>query len=254
MTDSQLDPLLRALRDDLPSEHDAARIRARLVGAGVLAAGVATPAAAAGASGWLGKLALLPLGAKIGLAVAATSLALAPVAYGVVTNGRAPRGASTPAAPAPARTTPTVNTAAAPARDARAAAPVGEESAASPADLAAPQVTRERVRSLPDALPAKTAERPVEPEPAPAGETAAVGSFPLAAAAGPARDEGTLRAETALMERALAALGAGDRAAARRLLQEHATRFPNGLLAPERARAFERLSALEAGADAGGRR
>jgi hypothetical protein len=52
-------------------------------------------------------------------------------------------------------------------------------------------------------------------------------------------DEGTLRAETALIERALAAIRAGDATRARALLAEHAERFPKGLLLRERERALE---------------
>jgi hypothetical protein len=43
------------------------------------------------------------------------------------------------------------------------------------------------------------------------------------------------------MEQAMLALGEGDTALARRSLDEHARRFPAGLLQPERERALERL-------------
>lgn len=43
------------------------------------------------------------------------------------------------------------------------------------------------------------------------------------------------------MERAMVALGAGDLELARRSLQEHARRFPDGLLERERERALARL-------------
>jgi TolA-binding protein len=58
-------------------------------------------------------------------------------------------------------------------------------------------------------------------------------------------DEGTLRAETALMERALAALEMNDFDTARRELNAHAARFPNGHLKPERESALGRMLAKE---------
>jgi hypothetical protein len=71
---------------------------------------------------------------------------------------------------------------------------------------------------------------------------ASAAAFPSddAAAAGP---ESTLREETVLVERALYALRLGDRDGARRALDEHARRFPDGLLAPERDRALSRVNA-----------
>jgi hypothetical protein len=70
-----------------------------------------------------------------------------------------------------------------------------------------------------------------------------VGSFPTVEAK--PIDEGTLRAETALMERALAAIKRGDVATARRELAAHAARFPDGHLKRERERALARTADKE---------
>lgn len=70
----------------------------------------------------------------------------------------------------------------------------------------------------------------------------AVGAFPIAPAV---EDEGTLRAETALMEQALGAIKHGDWVTAKQKLAEHARTFPNGHLAPERERALERMREKE---------
>lgn len=51
----------------------------------------------------------------------------------------------------------------------------------------------------------------------------------------------SLGEETRLMEQAMVALGEGDRELARRSLEEHARRFPGGLLQRERERALARL-------------
>jgi len=58
----------------------------------------------------------------------------------------------------------------------------------------------------------------------------------------PPRNESTLAAETQLLDRAFAALAAGDRSTASALVAEHARRFPNGLLRQERERARNRLA------------
>jgi phage shock protein A len=51
----------------------------------------------------------------------------------------------------------------------------------------------------------------------------------------------TLGEETRLVEQAMLAMGEGDRDLARGLLEEHARRFPAGLLERERERALVRL-------------
>jgi TolA-binding protein len=87
--------------------------------------------------------------------------------------------------------------------------------------------------------------RGVEGVPASPGSRAPEGVAAFDASAAEAPDEGTLRAETALLEQALAALKHGDLAAARRELARHAAQFPNGHLAPERERALARIREKE---------
>jgi hypothetical protein len=106
----------------------------------------------------------------------------------------------------------------------------------------------------------------VEPVPAPAPEPPAAPVFikaptttvsartrrpPERHVAVAAVDPGTLAKETALLRQADAALRAGDTARAIALLDQHAARFPQGVLAPERT--AERLIVLcqVGGADRG---
>jgi hypothetical protein len=56
----------------------------------------------------------------------------------------------------------------------------------------------------------------------------------------------SLRDEAELLERALAALHAGDRAGAQRWLGAHETRFPHGVLRRDRERARRHLEKLSA--------
>jgi TolA-binding protein len=56
----------------------------------------------------------------------------------------------------------------------------------------------------------------------------------------------SLGEETRLMEQAMVALGEGDQQQARRSLEEHARRFPGGLLQRERERGLARLRHVEA--------
>lgn len=61
----------------------------------------------------------------------------------------------------------------------------------------------------------------------------------------------SLGEETRLMEQAMVALGEGDHELARRSLEEHARRFPGGLLQRERERALARLRQADAERAAG---
>jgi hypothetical protein len=227
------DPFIAALRGDLPTERDQARVRARLLSAGLLVGtGLTAPGVAAGgaaASGLLPKLLALPMMAKIGLAATVVGLSAAPiagyVAHDAAKPASAPIGAPREVAEVrPALTTATTSIATVTALPAAQATPA--EPAKSP---------RERVRSLPefssDVTPAPALAVP------PAGPS--VGSFEAPSAKAAPVDEGTLRAETALIERALAAIRAGEATRARALLAEHGERFPNGLLVRERERALE---------------
>lgn len=226
------DPFINALRDDLPTERDRARIRARLLAAGVIAStGLAAPGVAAGgtaATGLLPKLLALPMFAKVGLAATVVGLSAVPVArYTARTEARppAPRSSARDAAP--------VRPAATAARTAAQAVTAAPPSVDPPAVQR--ELPRERVRSLPEFSRAQNAPS----DALPAVARPSVGSFDAPPAP---LDEGTLRAETALIEGALAAIRSGDTARAHALLAEHATQFPNGLLIRERQRALARVN------------
>jgi hypothetical protein len=226
-TEDENDPFTEELRLDLPKAADETRVRARLISAGVLAgASVVVPGAATAAAapsiGLFSKLVALPLLAKVGAGVAVATLASVPVvahlARDTVSTQQA-HATVTPVAPLPA-----------PKPELVAAAPTplpAEEPSVTPTPPLTPRTlvaTRERV-----------VEQPLPTRPS-------VGSF--APASAPV-DEGTLRAETALMEHALAALQRGDVTTARRGLAAHAAQYPNGHLAPERQRALERMLGKE---------
>jgi len=113
---------------------------------------------------------------------------------------------------------------------------------------------RSAAPARPHHLTATPAPRPAEPAPQPAVEppplepaAPVVERAPVVHAHRPARSVApdparTLAAETALLRDADRALRAGDTATALARLDEHATRFPNGALAPERV--AERLIVL----------
>ncbi|HTQ07884.1 MAG TPA: hypothetical protein VMI54_28725 [Polyangiaceae bacterium] len=261
------DPFTEALRDDWPSAADEARVRARLAAAGVLAGvGAVAPGATAATTGTastsvLAKALGLPLAAKVG----ATAVLVGAISVPIVRTkwlAHESARASVPSA-APARShsalpsgvsqaepgsVPAAGTRAAAADVALAppasstvgvAADVTSESAAANAASASAFVgpASPVVNRLSHARDSAAAG----PDGASASRPAA-GSFPVAAAP---EDEGTLRAETALMEQALGALGRGDLARAKRKLAEHARTFPDGHLAPERDRALERVREKE---------
>jgi len=245
MNDSDQEPDLftQALRADLPSERDEARVRSRLVAAGVLAgASLAAPSAAAATTGgFFSKLSALPLGLKIGASVAVVGVAALPVYEGVASlhedagarNGAlaVASNAKPPAERAASQPNPSPVAPAAqpvlPALEASALEANGVAADARVAPVEPQRSARMPSRSVEPATPS------VEPNTLPA-----VGAFPASEPA--PLDEGTLRAETALMERALAALRRNDFTTARQELRAHAARFPNGHLKPERERALER--------------
>jgi hypothetical protein len=224
----ETDPFIDALRADLPTERDEARVRARLLAAGVIAStGLAAPGVAAGgavAGGLLPKLLALPMFAKVGLAATVVGLSAVPVArYSARSDVKAPATQST-------------------VPEARPTAVAAAPTHAEPANVAPPSIEpaaatkelpRERARSLPEFSGVSVA--PGTPSEAPVVARPSIGAFE----APPAQlDEGTLRAETALIEGALAAIRGGDTTRARDLLTRHATQFPNGLLVRERERAL----------------
>ena len=229
--DPDLDPFTEALRQDLPSGRDDARVRARLVSAGMLAgAGALAPgAAAATAGGLLAKLGGLPIAAKIGASALVVGVAALPVIEsvrgGADADAARPRAAAGTAQARPARA-PERTTAGATMLEAVPEAPVVPAAPPRPAGRAArapaPEATSARAEMPPGPARAAAAFSVEEPI-----------------------DEGTLRAETALLERALAAIRSGDLGTARRELAAHAAQFPNGHLKPERERALERALGKE---------
>jgi outer membrane biosynthesis protein TonB len=226
-TEDENDPFTEELRLDLPSPADDARVRARLISAGLLAgASVVIPGAATAAAapsvGLFSKLVALPLLAKVGAGVAVATLASVPIVAHVARDtASTPRALATvtPAAPPPTPKTELV---------AAAPAPMPAEE---PSVTQAPEVAPRTQAAAREPLVQPVVELPIPTRPS-------VGSF--APAPAPV-DEGTLRAETALMEHALAALQRGDVTTARRGLAAHAAQYPNGHLAPERQRALERM-------------
>ncbi len=255
--DGELDPFTEALREDLPSAHDEARLRVRLASAGILAgAGVMTPAATAAATGTatagvFAKLVALPLAVKVG-----ATLALAGVAVVPLVHARAPARRTPVEAPAravvlsPHRAEALRRVEVTPSAAARTPAPpvdMATTTSTAPVRVEAPSApmlglaTRTPKRGAAEVAPARdVGDGPVAVAIASAR---AVAAFPAAPAA--SEDEGTLRDETAMMERALAAMKQGDFGAARRELALHAARFPNGHLAPERDRALARIREKE---------
>jgi hypothetical protein len=201
---SELGPEARALLDAArqayePTLADRARVRAALdTRMATLSAGGAAPSAAP--KTWtVGQVAVGALGAG----------ALALLAFGLVTKPWLSRGAIS-AGPAPVQIAPQV-----PAEPPALAPP---EFAAAPA-LRVDEVPTVSVESLPGALPPKPALRALPPKPAPPSVSPA---------------DGSLEAEVALVREAQAALAVGDAAKALSALDEHARRFPAGVMTEER--------------------
>lgn len=255
--DFELELFTEALREDLPSARDEARLRVRLASAGILAgAGIITPAATAAATGTatagvFAKVVALPLALKVGMSLALAGVAVVPLVHSRLRTLGAPAEVSRPTArqvavPLLPRTTETraSTPAVVPAASAaQTASPASfEPKRAEAASAVAAEVG---ARALNRAAREGASARNVGGSPvAPATPSlSGVGAFPVAPAA--SEDEGTLRAETALMERALAAMQQGDFKTARRELTLHAAQFPNGHLAPERDRALARIRETE---------
>jgi hypothetical protein len=255
--DPDVDSFIDALRSDLPSQADERRIHARLVAAGVgVGTGLALPSMAAAASagakaGLLPKLALLSWGAKMGLAGAIIAAVAVPVA-------------SELAKPEPVAAPTTVAAATeSPAGTKRGGSPPP----ALPGDtenevLRLPEQAASWERSRPEVgarskLVERARQKPEEsrPEALPRGDRPSAASpsfarFPGVEAPRAASSElqtSTLRQEAEVIERALSALRAGDRATALHWLAEHARRFPQGQLRRERERAFERAKDMNGG-------
>lgn len=233
MNGSDDDPFTRALRGDLPGPGDEARVRSRLVSAGVLAGAVAAPVGTAAAAGGVtAKVVALPLAVKLGASLAVVGLVTVPV----VSHWTSSSVSSAPKLTATLTARPVAFEKAGPVTApvrAAAAEPTNRPEPVVEVAAAAHETARPSLRE-----PAK-APLPAATKPLPS-----VASFEEVAAPKPL-DEGSLRAETALMERALSALKRDDVATARAALLEHARMFPNGHLVRERERALERTLGKE---------
>lgn len=250
-TDPEDSLLEEALRQDFPSADAEARVRRRLLAAGVAVGNgmaVGSAAAAGGASGaatGLGvasKALMTSWGVKLGVmaAVAVPAVGLlvdhqlaAPASSAPTAVTRQASEPSPAARPTPAREAPPHEPAAAPSPNAAERAPNGPRSALNTA------------AALPAAAPV-VAVAAAAPQPS-------RGSFEPAEPASPSKATSTLAEETRLLDAAFAelALGHADRAAA--LIGEHERRFPQGLLRKERQRAQLRLSEISRGESEGGR-
>lgn len=230
------DMLEEALRGDFPTPATEARVRRRLLAAGVAVGhGVATTtAAAAGAGGVAAKLAGLSWGLKLGLAA---SLAIPTVGLLLDSQVEPPRAAEAPVVAA-ARPAPLTNTQ--PVEPSPEAPRVA--SAAEPAATSGRRQLRASKSPAPEAAPAANlAATPAAPSQA---------DFAVATVPSPARAPqigSTLAEETRLLDGAFAELAAGNRGRAALLIQEHEARFPAGLLQRERERAKTRLSEMSRG-------
>lgn len=245
----------QALRADLPSISEQNRLRPRILAAGVAVGTVlgSTNLAAAtpvsfGASA-LSKLSALSWPAKLGL----TALLAAPVA-------------AIPLVSAPVRGAELVSQVRSSAATVRARAAAQALPGGPSPPLEQPQpVEREppedELRPAQAKVVASVSVAAPTPTPTPAASVASPtadgtssASQPVSAAFDAAahdvpasesqqlRSSSTLAAETQLLDRAFAALAAGERNTAAALVAEHARRFPNGLLRQERERARARLA------------
>ncbi len=284
-SDPDVSTLIDALRDDLPSERDSARLRARLAALGIAAssglsattaaaatAGGAAKSAAAGAAGGATTGALggaaaqattWSLAVKVGVVAAVSASAVVAPAW-VLSSRPSDEQRQSVAASASARA-PAHGAAARPLRgvanEARSPSEGAEtrdatDTTPAPA-LASAQSPNAAAARAADAASAESAAPPTGVARAASAAAAPTLDAPRgsgapsvagfdANSAGTAREATTLREETRLIDGALAALRGGDIARANALLSEHAQRFPDGLLRRERTRAERKLHELEA--------
>jgi len=231
-----------ALRADLPTSAQQERVRRRLLAAGLaVGAEVATTSAAATASqtsvaaSAAAKFGALPWAAKIGLSFALTTTVLsAPLWVRSATKPTAHAMDTRPATPsAPAVAHRATTGAVAPV----VAEPTLPESNAAPALEATPIAAGPRSTDSAASAPTQEPKRD--------GTAPAVAAFAAESNGKPssAQATSTLAEETRLLDRAFAALTAGDSETAAALIAEHERRFPDGLLRQERERARDRLNA-----------
>jgi hypothetical protein len=229
--DSEDSALEQALRSDLPTDEAAARMRRRLLAAGVAVGnGMAvTTAAAAGSApgfiaGTVAKVSALSWGVKVGFAAAVAIPSLGLLAERA-TEQPAVAAVSAPARPAARAVEAAVPEARAPQRVAPAVeAP--QEPSPEPARVGMGALLEVKPRTVEPALdPTRPSQLQFE-----AGEPAS------------SKAASTLAEETRILDAAFAELANGNEARAAELLREHEARFSNGLLKRERERAKARLN------------
>jgi hypothetical protein len=227
-----------ALRGDLPSRDTEARLRRRLIAAGVAVGnGIATTAAAGTASGAattgvLAKVIGASWGIKLGFAAV---VAIPAVGLWVDARKSAPSVPAQTAMVAPAR--PQLDVAPAHVASAPVLAAEGTEASSPEPERPAPKSAK------------------VSPADAPAiGNSASTTTHPSQADFGVPEGSprapqvaSTLAEETRLLDGAFAALTAGNLSRAAQLIHEHEVSYPSGLLTKERERAKTRLSELSRG-------
>lgn len=268
-SEKRSEALLGALRDDLPSKHDEARIRRKLASAGLAIGATAAAtnlaqAAVGGSKALSGGKALgggkalsalastapaaaavkngsLVASAWVGLATSTKAVivgaAIAGATYPAVSHWAASHGVSEAAVESPVGTRATgavgaANPAAAEPKVNPAATPVSERPLGdiAPAnDMAVGGDTTSVNTASIKATPGKVARAASDALATRANEPASV--TPEVAAV-----DSRLLEEATLIERALVASRANDKSATQRWLDEHARRFPSGVLARERER------------------
>jgi hypothetical protein len=295
------DAFVEALQSDLPTTEQEARVRARLLAAGILGAGAALTtstsaaalgtsgvtsnaalgasagagaagagAAGAGAAGGLGaapvvlvkagllsKVLMLPLAAKVGVA-ATLAVAVAATSAPLVLKHRATSTSAQTVAAAPGALpgngpSPGKGPSVAPLPSVANAVAAPGSGAPLGADRGGRSIVAGTVTATAGVAQRKPARRDANAS-TPVTESAADSATPRRSAsrarsATVTASESTLGEEARLMEQAMLALGEGDTDLARRALEEHARRFPAGLLQPERERALERLGSATHAAD-----
>jgi hypothetical protein len=237
--DSDDSPLEQALRSDLPPDETAARMRRRLLAAGIAVGnGMAATTAAAGTApgvlaGVTAKVGALSWGVKVGFAAA----------IAIPTLGLIAESSQRPSAPGASVPAAAPRTAPAPVEGTVGAAVVAATPPAPRDGAPAASEPRPRPRRA-EALP-QVEQRAAEPSTSPARPSQL--AFDGAEAASPSKVTSTLAEETRILDAAFAELAAGNKQRAAELVQEHATRFPAGLLERERERARARLNEVYRG-------
>jgi hypothetical protein len=236
--DSEDTALEEALRDDLPSAETSARLRRRLLAAGLAignGAAASTAAAAAGASAGVASKGGLAL--SWGFKLGALAVVAIPSVGLLVESQSEPQLAPPPSSvAAPAGKPRSPERATLPAE-----APAPELALAGEAEPVAPPVARPaRAESSERSLSAPARHQSAAAAPSQVDfATIDAASVPSAAS--------TLAEETRLLDSAFAELSAGRATRARELVAEHQRRFPNGLLQKERERARARLTEMSRG-------